>query len=114
MSNIKIYTNENIPESVSEGLKRRGIDAFSVRDCGNLGLADEEHLKWAAKNKATILTHDDDLLRICHKWGEEGKEHWGVIYLPRKKISIGECIRKVELLVSILKAEDIRNQIEFL
>ena len=114
MPPIKIYTNENIPIAVSEGLKRRDIEAFSARDHGNLGLSDEEHLKWAAKNKASILTHDDDLLRISSDWQKEGKEHWGIIYISRKKFSIGECIRKVELLVSVLDTEDMKNHIEFL
>ena len=70
--------------AITEGLKRRGVEAFSARDRGNLGLSDEEHLKWAIKNKASILTHDDDLLRICHKWKKEGKDHWGIIYIPKK------------------------------
>lgn len=42
MGKIRIYTDESVNVSISEDLKRRGVEAFSVRDAGNLGLTDEE------------------------------------------------------------------------
>ena len=49
MNRIKIYIDENVNIAISEGLKRRGIEAFSAKESRNLGLSDEEHLKYAAK-----------------------------------------------------------------
>ncbi|MBI4595159.1 MAG: DUF5615 family PIN-like protein [Candidatus Tectomicrobia bacterium] len=68
MGKIRIYTNESVSVAIAEGLKRRGVDAFSARDTGNLGLTDEEQLSYAGKEKATILTHDTDFLQIAARW----------------------------------------------
>ena len=97
-----------------KGLKRRGIEAFSAKESRNLGLSDEEHLKYAAKNKAAILTHDDDFLILADNWKREGIGHYGIIYVHRMKLTIGECIRKIEFLTKVLSAEDLKNHIEFL
>jgi len=40
MDKIRIYTNESVDVAIAEGLKRRGVDASSARDTGNLGLSD--------------------------------------------------------------------------
>ena len=55
MGKIKIYTNESVDVAIAEGLKRRGLDASSSRDTGNLGLADEEQLIYASKEKVDIF-----------------------------------------------------------
>jgi len=114
MGKIRIYTDESVNIAIAEGLKRRGVDAFSARDMGNLGFTDEEQLIFAKDEKAAIFTHDIDFLRLAVKWIEEGKRHYGVIYSHQKDYSIGECIRRLKLLSTILTSEDMINHIEFL
>jgi len=48
---IQIYTNESVNVAIAEGLRRRGINAISAKDIGNLGLRDEDQLKYALKEK---------------------------------------------------------------
>jgi len=55
MGKIRIYTDESSSVAIAEGLKRRGVDAFSARDAGNLGLTDEEQLIYAGKERITIF-----------------------------------------------------------
>ncbi|MBW2121186.1 MAG: DUF5615 family PIN-like protein [Deltaproteobacteria bacterium] len=114
MGKIRIYTDESVDVAIAEGLKRRGVDAFSARDTRNLGMTDEEQLIYADNEKAAIFTHDTDFLRIAARWMEEGRSHHGIIYCHQKSYSIGECIRKIRVLTSVLTAEDIANHIEFL
>lgn len=114
MARLRIYTNESVHVAVAIGLKRRGVDAWSARDVGNLGLSDEEQLQYASREKATIFTHDDDFLRLAHKWTLQGKEHWGIIYAQVQKFSIGECIRRLMNYALVLKGEDLKNHVEFL
>ena len=56
VSMVRIYADESVNVAIVEGLKRRGIDAFSARDANKLGLSDEEQLEFAMKNKAVIFT----------------------------------------------------------
>jgi len=94
MGRIRIYTNESVNIAIADGLKRRGVDAFSVRDAGKLGLTDEEQLIFANEEKASIFTHDTDFLGIAAKWINDGRTHHGIIYCHQKDYAIGECIRR--------------------
>jgi predicted nuclease of predicted toxin-antitoxin system len=114
MGNIRIYTNESVDVAIAEGLKRRGVDAFSARDTGNLGLTDEGQLAYAGSEKAVIFTHDTDFLRIAARWMEQEKSHHGIIYCHPTSYSLGECLRKLRVLTSVLTAEYMINHIEFL
>ena len=110
----RIYTNESVPVAVAAGLKRRGVEAWSARDAGNLGLSDEEQLKYASRERAVIFTHDEDFIRLAHEWVQQGQEHWGVIYVHEQKLSIGECIRRLMAYALAVEVEEMKNRIEFL
>ena len=81
---IKIYADENVNIAIVEGLKRRGIEAWSAIEKGRLGLSDEEQLRYALEEKATIFTHDDDFLSMAT---ESGIEHFGIIYVHQQNNS---------------------------
>ena len=114
MTKLRIYTDESVPVAVAVGLKQRGVDAWSARDAGNLGLSDEEQLAYAVRERAVIFTHDADFLRLVHDWTRRGREHWGIIYSPQRKFSVGECIRSLIAYALTLEAEEMKNRLEFL
>ena len=99
---------------IIEALKKRGIEAWSARDVGNLGLKDEEQLEYACREKACLFITDDDFLRIAQKWSYQGKEHQGIIYVHPLKLSIGECVNNIELLANVLEIHEMKNHIEYL
>jgi predicted nuclease of predicted toxin-antitoxin system len=109
-----IYTNESVPVAVVAGLRRRGVTAVSARDSGNLGLTDSEQLEYAVAQQMVIFTHDTDFLRLAHEYAEQGKGHWGIIYVHQDKLSLGECIRKLKEIATTFEPEDLRNHVEFL
>ena len=114
MGEIRIYTDESVDVAIVQGFQRRGIEAFSARDCDKLGLTDEEQLIFASEEKGTIFTHDTDFLRIASQWSDEGRTHYGVIYCHITAHGIGDCIRNLKILATVLTSEDMINHIEFL
>ena len=108
---MKIYADENIERSIIEGLQRRNIEVVSAGELGYIGKPDEFHIKKASEIKAVILTHDIDFLRIACR---PGVHHDGIIFSHPKNVSIGQCIRGVELIAKILTNKDMENHIEFL
>ena len=109
-----IYADENVEEAIIQGLRRRNIEVVSVRERGYVGKDDEFHLQRAKQLGAVVLTHDADFLALAHQWRSDGHEHHGILYAHSQNISIGECIRRVELLVHVLTERDMKNHIEFL
>ena len=113
MATLKIYIDESVPVAVAIGLRRRGVDAWSARDAGQLGIDDETQLEYARREQAVVFTHDDDFLKLVHE--VQGiEEHWGVIYVHAQKLGVGECIRRLLDYALLLEAEDMRNRVEFL
>lgn len=109
MKNIRIYVDESADVAIASGLRRHGIDAFSARDLNKLGLSDEEQLELARKEEAVIFTQDTDFLRLA-----VNKEHFGIIFSQKGKLSVGEIIRKIEFLASLLSKEGMKNHVEFI
>ncbi len=108
---MKIYADENIERSIVDGLRRRKIEIVSARELGYLNKSDEFHIKKASELNAIILTHDTDFLRMA---SNPNVKHNGVIFSHSKNISIGQCIRGVELIVNVLTDKEMENHIEFL
>ncbi|HZU13507.1 MAG TPA: DUF5615 family PIN-like protein [Chloroflexota bacterium] len=48
--------DEHVPSTVSEGLRRRGIDVLTAQEAGLRGAQDEDHLALAAREERTIVT----------------------------------------------------------
>ncbi|KCZ70528.1 hypothetical protein ANME2D_02548 [Candidatus Methanoperedens nitroreducens] len=111
IKHIKIYADENVNVAIVEGLKRRGVEAWSAIDKGKLGLSDEEQLRYALEERATIFTHDDDFLSMV---AESETEHCGIIYVHQQHLSIGECIRRLKAIVETMSPEEMHNRILFL
>ena len=109
-----IYADENIEEAIIQGLRRRGVEIVSARERVYIGRDDEFHLLKAKQLGAVVLTHDTDFLIMVHQWRSDGREHNGILYTHSQNLSIGECIRRVELVVHVLSEEEMRNHIEFL
>ena len=109
MKSLKIYADESVNVAVTEGLRRRGIVAFSAKDLGTLGLTDEEQLETAILNGAIIFTHDADFLRIA-----SSKKHFGIIYASQRKFSVGECVRKLKIIAETVHQEELCNKVIFL
>ncbi|MBI3600510.1 MAG: DUF5615 family PIN-like protein [Nitrospinae bacterium] len=108
---MKIYADENIERSIIEGLRRRRIEVISARELGYIGKSDEFHIKKAFDIKAVVLTHDVDFLIMASR---PEVSHYGIIFSHSKNVSIGQCIRGVELIANILTDREMENHIEFL
>ncbi len=89
MAKLKIYTDENVDVRIAEGLRNRGIKAFSAMERGMTGATDLDHFKYSADIKAVIFTHDHHFLQIAKAFKIEGKSHYGVIFAEMNKLSIG-------------------------
>jgi hypothetical protein len=104
---------------IVEGLRRRGVDAFSAREKGALGINDEQHndeqhFEKAKDLKGVIFTHDPHFIEIAEKLVQSGKGHYGLIFAEMHRFGLGECIRRLALYAEIILSQEMTNRIEFL
>ncbi len=111
---IPLYMDEHIPRAVTVGLRLRGLDVLTVQEDGFSGKSDPELLNRASSLKRVIFSHDDDILVEAVQRQRSGKEFFGVIYAHPLKVSIGICVKDIELLAKFADIKDIENQVIFL
>jgi len=114
LGKLRIYTDENVDVRIAEGLRRRGIDAFSAREKGTLGFNDDQHFKRAKELKAVIFTHDPHFIEIAENLIRIGKGHHGLIFAEMHKFGLGECISRLILYAELVSSEEMVNRIDFL
>ena len=114
MPALRLYTDASVPVAIAAGLRRRGVDAWSARDAGNLGWSDEQQLEYAGRERAVVFTSDPDFLALAAEWSQKGKEHYGIIFAHQQKYGIGECIRRLMDYTLLLDPENMKNRVEFL
>ncbi len=92
MAKLRFYLDESVNIAVVDGLRRRGIDVISAKDAGNLGLSDEEQIKYTKANNFVVVTHDADFLSLAMY-----TEHKGIVFVHQQKYSIGDLIRNLKV-----------------
>jgi hypothetical protein len=61
-----------------------------------------------------LFTQDDDLLAEAARRQQKGVPFAGVIYAHQLQVSIGGCVRDLELLTKLAEPDDLRNRVEYL
>jgi len=110
VSELQFYLDENVPTEVGSQLRSSGIDAVTVRDLGQLGAADSDHLARATALLRVLCTHDQDFLRLA----AEGVEHAGIAFTPQNRASVGGWVRELRALHTRFTTEQVKNLVFFL
>lgn len=107
---ISLLCDEHVPLSIVRGLCRRGINAVSIKKLDLLSKEDKKILDNAREEGKTIYTRDADFLRLH----SEGLPHRGIIYNHPTKYSIGDTVKKLELMCQTLSEEEMKGKVKFL
>jgi predicted nuclease of predicted toxin-antitoxin system len=55
---VKFYLDEDLSPRIAESLRKKGIDALSAHDVGNVQLSDREQLAYAAREGRCLVTRN--------------------------------------------------------
>ena len=96
-------------------LRARGADLQTVAEAGLLGKDDKTQLEWAAANGRTLYTFNvSDFCKLHRDYLEHGKEHAGIIVVPRQRYDVKQQIRLLLDLLTTKTTDDLRNGLFFL
>lgn len=106
--------DHNVPRAITNGLRLRGVDVLTAHDDGASELEDPALLDRASELGRVLFTNDDDLLVEATRRQREGEYFHSVVYSRQLRVSVGDCIRDLELIAKVSEPEDIVGRILFL
>ncbi len=106
--------DEHIPKAITIALRTRGLDVITAQEDNMAGKSDPELLDRAWQLRRVLFTYDDDLLSEATKRQRENTPFCGVIYGHPLRVSIGMCVRDLQIIANAGELEEIENQVEFL
>ncbi len=104
----------HVPLAITEGLRRRGVDVLRAQDDGTERLEDTDLLDRASVLQRVLFTQDDDFLAECAKRQTSSISFSGVIYAHQMRITMGQCVRDLELIAKVYEPGDMAGRIEHL
>ncbi len=110
MAKIRFHLDENVPNAVAEGLRRRGVDITTTEDAGLKHHSDQAQLAYAYQTGRVLITHDRHFLAMH----EMGYQHCGIAYCPQGTRTIGQVLRSLVVIYEILDSGEMLGHIEYL
>jgi hypothetical protein len=110
----RLYLDHHVPRAITAGRRRRRVDVLTAAEDGAAELSDPDLLDWASALDHALFSQDKDLLLEARRRQAESIPFGGVIYAYQLHVSIGTCIRDLELIATVTEPADLRNQVIFL
>src|SRR4030067_1709815 len=111
---LLLYMDVHVPRVITLGLRVRMVDVLTAQEDGSNTVSDPELLDRATQLRRLLFAFDDDLLSEATKRQRENKPFSGVIYGHPMRISIGQCIKDLELLTKAGNLEALQDRVVFL
>lgn len=111
---VLLYADVHIPRAIVVGLRLRGVDIATAQDDASATLSDPALLDRATSLGRILVSFDSDLLREATRRQREAIPFAGLVYTHPSYITIGECVRQLELIARIGEPDDFANRVEFL
>lgn len=111
---VALYMDHHVPRAIAIGLRLRGVDVVTAFEDGASRMEDPELLDRAGALGRVLFSQDDDLLVEAARRQQEGISFTGVVYAHPLRISIGTCIRDLELIAKVGEPEDLIGRVQFL
>ncbi|ASC69920.1 hypothetical protein XM38_008500 [Halomicronema hongdechloris C2206] len=111
---IALYMDEHVPLAITEGLRRRGVDILTVQEDDRRGYPDPALLDRALELGRVLFSQDEDFPIEASRRQAEGIDFAGVIYARQTAVSVGDCVRDLDLIAKVAEPEDYFNQIQYL
>ena len=111
---VAFYMDHHVPRAITIALRLRGVDVLTTHEDGTTELDDERLLNRATELNRVLFTQDDDFLHLASLRQRHGIPFSGIKYAHQLRVSIGVCVRDLELIAKICEPDDLRNAVEFL
>jgi hypothetical protein len=103
---VGLYFDVHVDHAIVGQLRLRQVDVLTAQDDGTTQLTDEELLKRAAALGRPLMTHDIRFQAMAESWQVQGRTFCGLIFGHLMQVSIGQCVKDLELIAKATDPQD--------
>ncbi len=106
--------DHHVARAITTGLRARGVEVLNAEEDGTTRLSDSGLLSRASELGRVLFTRDEDLLAEGARRQRIGLDFNGIIYAHQLSVSIGVCVRDLEIIAKAGNPQDFLNRVEHL
>jgi hypothetical protein len=103
---IALYFDVHVDRAIVGQLRLRQVETLTAQEDGSDRLSDESLLEHASRLGQPIVTHDIRFLAMAENWQRLGRPFCGLIFAHLMQVSIGQCVRDLELIAKATDPQD--------
>jgi Domain of unknown function (DUF5615) len=108
---VALFFDVHVDYAIANQLRVRQVDVVTAQDDGVDRLPDDLLLVHASRLGRPLVTHDIRLHSMAEAWQRQGRPFCGVIFGHLMQVSIGKCVRELELIAKATDPEDWSSEI---
>jgi hypothetical protein len=108
---ISLFFDVHVDHAIIAQLRLRQVDVRTAQEDGVDRLADDLLLEHAARLGRPMLTHDIRLQAMAANWQRHGRRFCGLIFAHPMQVTIGQCVRDLELIAKATDPNDWESDI---
>ena len=111
---VALYMDVHVPATITRALVLRDVDVLTSQLDGTIELSDSDLLDRATELGRVLVSQDEDLLAEATHRQRTNRKFGGVIYAHQLGVTIGQCVKDLEIIAKAGMPEDLANRVEYL
>jgi len=103
---IALFFDVHVDHAIAAQLRLRQVDVLTAQEDGTDRLTDELLLEHASQLARPVVTHDIRFHAMAENWQHQGRPFCGLIFAHPMQVSIGQCVRDLELIAKATDPQD--------
>jgi hypothetical protein len=104
----------HVPQSITDQLRRRGVDVLTAIEDDSAELADEALLERASSLERVLFTQDISFKALAEDWQRHQRPFAGLIFGHQLGGTIGQFVKDLELIALASEPDEWLNVVEYL
>ena len=101
--------------SLSRALRERGLDVETAFEAGMIERLDSEHLVYSTSQQRVLCTYNiGDFWSLHLSYLRSGLVHTGLVLMPQQRYGLGELLRRLWHISTVLSHDEMVNRAEFI
>jgi predicted nuclease of predicted toxin-antitoxin system len=111
---VRLYFDVHVPSAIADGLRLRGVDVITAQEDGAAEFEDPSLLDRASDLERVLVTQDEDFLQEASRRYRSGETFFGIVYARQRYVTIGECVRDLEIIAKDSETNEWIGRVEHL